>query len=56
MYGSRGSTGVVTAAGGGGALASTGFPLVGLTILAIALVIIGVALVRMAVVKRARDA
>jgi hypothetical protein len=47
--------GTATVAGGGVGLARTGFPVVGATMIAIALLVTGLALVRMAMLRRTRS-
>lgn len=42
-------------AGGGAALARTGVPVVGFTLLAIALVVVGFGMVRLAMMRRGRS-
>jgi hypothetical protein len=54
VYTSGPSVAGVTTAVGGAELARTGFPIVGFTMIAIALLVVGLALFRSAVVRRHR--
>lgn len=55
MYTGTAVRGAVITAGGGAALARTGVPVVGFTLLAIALVVVGFGMVRLAMMRRGRS-